>query len=176
VVPGIVVSNSETGAAAFRVEAFVWRLVCRNGLISAKAFHAIHLGARLELGEVAWRDDTRKAEDDATWRKVRDVVDATFSGRGQFQALVGQLRGLTEVPIAKPVEVVDVVATNLSLSEERKTALLRYFAREGDTAYGLVQGITRLAQDFEDPVAQMEAERYAGDLVTAPEAIGRLVA
>lgn len=176
VVPGILVTNSEVGAAAFRVEAFVWRLVCRNGLVSASAFRQVHVGAKLELGEVAWRDDTRQAEDSATWRKVRDIIDATFSGEGKFRELVSRMRATTEIPIAKPLEVTDAVAKNLSLSEDRKTALLRYFSREGDTVYGLVNGITRLAQDLPDHAEQIELERFAGELIANPDSALALAA
>ncbi len=169
VVPGILVTNSEVGAAAFRVEAFVWRLVCKNGLVSERAFHQVHVGAKLELGEVQWQNDTRAFVDGATWRQVRDIVDATFSGQGKFQELLTKLRGATEIPIAKPIQVVDTVARNLSLTEEAKTNLLRYFAVEGDTVYGLVNGLTRLAQYYEDPVQQIEMERFAGNMLAKPE-------
>jgi hypothetical protein len=63
------------------------------------------------------------------------------------------------------VEVVDVTATELTLSDEKKTDLLRYFSKEGDTVFGLVQGITQLAQDFEAYEDQVRLERYAGEVL-----------
>jgi hypothetical protein len=48
VVPGLIVSNSEVGAGAFRVEPFLWRLVCKNGLIGTLRLYQIHLGQKLE--------------------------------------------------------------------------------------------------------------------------------
>jgi hypothetical protein len=57
------------------------------------------------------------------------------------------------------------------LSEERKQDLIRYFAREGDTLFGLVNGISRQAQDFQDVDQQIEVERFAGKALAKPEEV-----
>src|SRR5439155_22108046 len=76
--------------------------------------------------------------------------------------LVEQLRGAAKITIQDPREVVDATAKDLDLSEEKKLDLLRYFAKEGDTVFGLVNGITRLAQDESDFDRRVDLERYAG--------------
>jgi hypothetical protein len=170
VVPGVLVSNSEVGAGAFKVEPFVYRLWCWNAAISEQSLAQVHVGARLQLGEVQWTDNTLRLNDEALWAQVGDVIDATFNP-DTFHKLVEQFKGAKAVEIKKPVEVTEAVAVKLALSEERKTALTRYFAAEGDTLFGLVNGVTRLAQDFEDPDQQTEVERYAGKLLAEPKEI-----
>lgn len=170
VVPGVMVSNSEVGSAAFRVEPFVFRLVCWNGLVGQESLYKVHLGSRMEVGEVVYSDETRRLDDQALWAKVRDVIDATFNP-DVFRGFVAKLRGAKNQEIAKPIEVTDAVAKNLSLSDQSKEALLRYFTVEGHTVYGLVQGVTRLAQDYEDPDVQIEMERAAGEILAKPQAV-----
>jgi hypothetical protein len=164
VVGGLVVSNSEVGDGMFRVEPFLYRLVCSNGLIGTDALYKVHVGQRLEMGRLIYRDDTRRLADAALWSQVKDIIDATFD-QTVLRELVLQLRGTTAIEVEKPSEVTDAVVKDLSLSEKQRDALIRYFAKEGDTVYGLVNGITRLAQDFELAEDQVRLERYAGQIV-----------
>lgn len=170
-VPGLLVSNSEVGAGAFRVEPYVMRLVCWNGLVSEVGLYKVHVGAKMELGEVVYRDDTRDTADELVSKQVRDIIDATFKPE-VLHAQVAKLLGAKEVAIQKPVEVVDAATKYLRLSEKRREDLLRYFAAEGDTLFGLIQGVTRQAQDFADPDQQTEFERAAGAILAKPSLVG----
>jgi hypothetical protein len=165
VVPGLIVSNSDVGAGSFRVEPYVLRLVCMNGAIGEYSLKQIHIGEKLELGEVIFSDQTRSLSDQALWSKVADTIDATFRP-DSFRAMLDQMKGAQNIALPKVVPVVDVVARDLGLSEERKASLLSYFAAEGPTLYGLVQGVTRIAQDAPTADAQTDVERYAGGLLT----------
>lgn len=165
VICGVVVSNSEVGQGAFRVEPFVYRVICKNGLIGTQSLYKIHIGGKLEVGLVnIYRDDTLRALDSGLWKQVRDIVDSTFNPKVQ-QAMIEQLRGSQAIPIEKPQEAIDVTAKNLDLSDKAKLDLLRYFAKEGDTVFGLVNGITRLAQDYSDYDQRVSIERYAGEVL-----------
>ena len=64
--------------------------------------------------------------------------------------------------------VVDTVVKDTQLSKEKRDALLPYFGREGHSVFGLVNGITRLAQDFENADDQVALERYAGRILAEP--------
>ena len=168
VIPGLIVSNSEVGDGAFRVEPFVFRLVCSNGLIGTTSLYRIHLGRELSIGEQILKDDTRKAIDVALWGQVRDTIDATFDGK-ILTALVKRLKDAKEIHIDKPQEVVDVAARDLALSDEKKLDLLRYFGTD-TTQFGFVNAITRLAQDFNNYDDKIRLERHAGELLCAPAA------
>jgi hypothetical protein len=163
IIPGLVVSNSEVGDGAFRVEPFLWRLACNNGLIGTSSLYKIHLGQRLEIGEI-FKDDTRQKMDEALWGQVRDIIDGTFDAK-VLRQMVANLRDAKEKKIENPIEVRDVHAENLQLSERHREDLLRYFSGEGETLFGIVNGITRLAQDFPQVEDQFRLERYAGELL-----------
>jgi Domain of unknown function (DUF932) len=164
VIPGLIVSNSEVGAGAFRVEPFVYRLVCKNGLIGTDTLYKVHLGGRMELGQTVYKDDTLQSMDRALWGQVRDIIEATFD-KTLLHKQIENLRRADKIAIAEPQEALDAVVKDLSLSEEKEKDLLRYFAKEstnGETVFSLVNGITRLAQDSKNYDDRVEIERYAG--------------
>ncbi|MEM2151423.1 MAG: DUF932 domain-containing protein [Candidatus Bathyarchaeia archaeon] len=50
---GLIIRNSEVGASALRIEPFILRKVCNNGLILPYALKKIHLGRQtLEINEI----------------------------------------------------------------------------------------------------------------------------
>ncbi len=164
VVPGLVISNSEVGEGRFTVEPFVFREACSNGLILENTIYKVHLGSRMELGEIVFTDETRRKADDALWSETRDVIDATFDTK-VFKAVIAKLRDAREHKIEKPKEVLDAVVADLEIPQERREDLVRYFAKEGETVFGLVNGITRLAQDMPNYEDQIRLERAAGKIL-----------
>jgi Domain of unknown function (DUF932) len=163
-VPGLIVSNSEVGAGAFRVEPRLFRLVCSNGVIGTDTLYKVHLGSKMEIGQTIYKDDTLQKMDNALWGQVRDIIDATFDAR-LFKKQIENMRNADKVAIKEPQEAVNAVVKDLSLSEEKEKDLLRYFAKEspnGETLFGLINGITRLAQDSKNYDDRIEIERYAG--------------
>jgi hypothetical protein len=170
VVPSLTVTNSEVGAGAYRVEPGVRRLVCYNLAVSESALHQVHLGARLEAGEIDWSAETRRLSDAALASQVKDAIDTVFN-HDAFSAMVKRMVTAKEVVIEKPVDVTDAVSLKLGLSEERKQRLLRYFAIEGYTAFGMGQAVARLAQDAEGADEQVELERQAGVIISRPDEV-----
>ncbi|MEM2914199.1 MAG: DUF932 domain-containing protein, partial [Candidatus Bathyarchaeia archaeon] len=101
---GIIIRNSEVGASALRIEPFILRRVCNNGLILPYTLKRIHLGRQiLEINEINWSDETRELEDRALWSKVRDIIRATFD-RQTFQSWVEKLKESTTKEIKEPTK------------------------------------------------------------------------
>ena len=58
---GLIIRNSEVGASALRVEPFILRKVCGNGLILPYSLKKIHLGRQaLEINDIEWSDETMR--------------------------------------------------------------------------------------------------------------------
>jgi hypothetical protein len=163
---GLILRNSEVGASAFRVEPFILRKVCENGLILEHSLKKVHLGRQQETGEIDWSDETRMLEDKAFWSKVRDVIKATFDGR-IFESWIKRLRESVWVGIEKPVKVVEKIAESLEFSEEKKNQLLMYFSEH--TKYDLVNAVSRLARDMKDTDEQVRLEEFSGRLLASEE-------
>jgi len=157
---GLILRNSEVGASAFRVEPFILRRVCNNGLILEHSLKKIHLGRQtLEIGEIDWSDETRELEDKALWSKVRDIIKATFDGES------------TEVPIENPVEAVYNQVKLVGLSEEQKERLLMHFSEP--TKYGLVNAVTNLASETKN-VDEM-LEEFGGKILASDSKFEKLL-
>ena len=72
---GVEVTNSETGGGAVNVRAVITVLACTNGMVrNSDAFRAVHLGARMDEGQISWGEDTRTAAMDLTKKQVRDAI------------------------------------------------------------------------------------------------------
>lgn len=163
---GLILRNSEVGASSLRIEPFILRKVCNNGLILQHSLKKIHLGRQtLEIGYIDWSDETRELEDKALWSKVRDIIRATFNKQA-FEGWVKRLRESVWIGIEKPIKAVNNIVRHLGLSEEQKNQLLIHFSEH--TKYGLVNAITRLARDQTNADTQVRLEEFAGKILQAP--------
>jgi hypothetical protein len=163
---GIIIRNSEVGASALRVEPFILRKVCGNGLILQQSLKKIHLGRqKVEIGEIEWSDETRELEDRVIWAKVRDIIRATFD-KQIFRSWVKKLRESTEIKIEKPMEAVNNIVSHLGLSEEQKQKLLMHFSEP--TKYGLINAVTNLASQTKNVDEQVRLEEFAGEILQSP--------
>jgi len=163
---GLVIRNSEVGASALRIEPFIFRKVCSNGLILPKTLKKIHLGRQItEIEDIDWSDETKELEDKAFWSKVRDVIRATFD-KQTFQSWVEKLKESTKVEIKKPMEAVNNIVGHLGLSEEQKQKLLMHFSEP--TKYGLINAVTNLASQTKNVDEQIKLEEFAGQILQSP--------
>jgi hypothetical protein len=171
---GLVISNSEVGAGSVRVEPLLYRLICRNGaILNDLALKKYHVGRANGHGEDAiqalLRDETKALNDRAFWATVQDVVRSTLQ-EVTFQQIVARWRDATqEVITSDPVQVVEVTAKRLGLTESERGSVLRHLVAGGDLSrYGLANAITRASQDVDDYDRATDLERLGGQLIELP--------
>ena len=172
---GIAISNSETGHGSLRVEALDFRLVCSNGLISEQAVRKAHLGRSggnldaIEDAREFFRDETREADDRAFFLKVRDAVGSMFN-QERFDKRLNKYREASELMIeADPVKVVEATAKRLTLNKEEESGVLKHLIRGGDLSlFGLVNAVTRLAEDVDSYDRSTELEAFGGRIMALP--------
>lgn len=163
---GVRISNSEVGSGQVVIDTFVYRLWCLNGATVEKNLRRRHVGRRIEGDEVAreiFRDETIKADDEAFFLMVKDVVAAAVN-ESRFAEVVERLRNAGQTP-----EIVDVSAgvteiqKRLTLTDQESKNVLTHLAQGGDlTQYGAIQAVTRTAQDAESYDRSMELEGFGG--------------
>ena len=164
---GLIIRNSEVGASAFRVEPFLLRKVCENGLIRKYALKRIHLGRQTqETGEIDWSDETRELEDKALWAKARDIIRQTFDPK-IFESWTEKLKESAEIVIEKPIKAVNNIVRFAGLREEQKNELLMHFSEH--TKYGLINALTTLARETKSIDEQIRLEEFGGKLLDFPE-------
>lgn len=165
---GVVISNSEVGAGAVRIERLVWRLRCLNGMILPdNKFRANHVGRRVDEGDlIQYADDTKRADDRAVLLKVRDhvqhAVDETV-----FDQHVLRMTGLASSARAEdPVAAVEVLAQKvLNVGEGEQNSILQSLIKGGDlSAWGFLNAVTDQAHKTKDYDRAVEFEAMGGKL------------
>ncbi len=166
---GIVISNSEVGRGALKVEPLVYRLVCLNGMI-AKDFRMskYHVGKATGGNDASefFRDETRQADDRAFFLKVQDTIAAALD-QVQFDHIVNTMREGTERRVeGDPVKVVESVSKAFALTEGEQGNVLNHLITGGSlTQYGLGNAITRMAQDVDSYDRSTDLERVGGQVM-----------
>ena len=167
---GFVVSNSEIGLGALKVEPLVYRLVCKNRLISKDLAHKkYHTGRQVEDTDNAYElysDATLAQDDKAYFMKVQDIV-STAVDETKFMLTVNKLRVAKNLKTGDdPVQTVEVLGDRYVLNKNERASIMRHFIMAGEfTQYGLVNAVTRSSQDVADYNRATELERIGGTLL-----------
>lgn len=164
--PVVEVGNSETGEGSHYVKIGILHAVCVNFATIETAIAGIHLGGRLESG--IYTDETRSAESKAIFLKSRDAVAAAFKPES-FRRLVDSVRGAGKREITSATAAVDLVASRLELTPDKRDSILGHFLLDYQAnALGLASAVTRAAQDDDDPETAGQYEAFAGELMREP--------
>jgi hypothetical protein len=150
---GIMVSNSEVGSGALQVAPLIYRLICKNGMVSPDyGQRRYHVGKRASETEDAFElysDRTKQLDDAAFFMKVKDTVRGVLT-RDVLEKLVEKMRDATQQRLeAKNLaSVVEVTAKHFGYTEGTAGGILRHLIEGGDLSrYGLMNAITRQSQD-----------------------------
>jgi hypothetical protein len=168
---GIVVSNSEVGQGTLRIDEFIYRLVCINGMITGKLVRKTHLGRAsgieaVDSAEEFYRDETRRLDDRAFWAKISDTVDAVFDHE-RFENRLNKLRETTVQAIeGSPQKAIEVVQRRFGLSEDETDGVMKSLIEGGDLSrWGLANAITHQAESAPSYDRATEFEKFGGDLI-----------
>ena len=167
---GFVISNSEVGLGALKVEPLVYRLICKNGLICKDFAHKKYLaGKQVEDTDNSYElysDATLAADDKAYFMKVQDIVSAAID-EVRFELTVDKMRtAKKDILNTSQVEAVEELADRYVLTKKEKAIILGHFVIGQDLSkYGLVNAITRSSQDLGDYNRATELERIGGMLL-----------
>lgn len=172
VISGAAISNSEIGMGALKVERLSYRLVCLNGAISPDAsYRAFHIGARHETSgvEELFSDETLAAEDNTKLLKVRDVLRACASQEAFDKDLNKMREAAGERIQGDPVKAVEILAKKMLLREDERGSVLRHLVEGGDLSrWGVLNAVTRAAQDVESYDRATEMETMGGYILDLP--------
>ena len=170
---GVIVSNSEVGLGAITVSPLVLRLVCSNGMaLPDKTYRKSHVGARIAKDEniiELLSDEAKRADDRAILLKMRDVVRAAMD-ESVFKRTVNRLRDAKATKLeGDPVAAVRELAAKTGLDKTEETGVLRYLIEGGDLSqYGMIQAVTRYAQEPSDYDRASELEYLGGRILDLP--------
>lgn len=171
---GVMITNSEVGLGAVQVSPFMNFLACLNGMVINKAgMRSAHIGTRLDVDDdiaALLADDTRKVLDRGVLLKVRDTVRALLNP-AHHQARVDQMSEQTQQRIVSPnpAVAIEVLANDFQLTEGEQGSVLRHLIEGGDLSrFGLMNAVTRTAEDAGDYDRATELEQLGGRIFELP--------
>lgn len=173
---GVVISNSEVGSGALQVAPMVYRLSCTNGMVMPDhAYQRRHVGrghgGSNDDASVAefFTDETRRADDKALFLKARDTVRGVLSEPGFKKVLDKMKQAAGDKSTADPEKIVERTAKRYDLTEAEGAGVMRHLVDGGDlTRWGLLNAVTRTAQDSKDYDRAVELERAGGMILELP--------
>lgn len=176
---GVMITNSEVGLGAINIKPFANFLICLNGMVRDKAtLRAAHVGRRVEGDEIAalLTDNTKRLEDLAVLSKVRDVIRSAFD-ETRFRQWIDTIEETTKQQIGGDVpKVVEALAEHYTLDQSERSSVLRHLISGGDLSrYGLVNAVTRTAEDAGSYDRATELETIGGNLIELPERDWRVI-
>lgn len=176
---GTQIENSEVGASKFIIRRLYWRLECENGLTSHHIISERHVGQRLGNGvnePVAWKQDTLEAEVIAYNKMIRDVFSNALD-QSTFERELMRMREVEGIEVRDINATVERVIEAVDLRKEDHSKIVTGVARNGLTAWGVINSITGMAHEFEDADRQAEYENAGGKLLDmSPAKLAQLVA
>jgi hypothetical protein len=166
---GGIIQNSEIGFGSLSIQPLLLRKVCDNGLIiNDLAYRKYHVGrkSQQETIDISYSDETNTAIDKAFWLKTRDVIKETVSQTTMDKALK-LIKGAAGLKIEDPQVAMELTSTKLGLNVEESNSVLTHLIKGGDlSSWGMLNAVTRAAQDVESFDRSVELETLASQLLT----------
>ena len=165
IISGFIITNSEVGKGAFEIRPRAVICKCNNGLIvKDERFRRVHLGSKLDAGEIVWSDRTRAKNRDLIVSQVSDAVK-TYLSADYLGVMIEKIAQLKEIELKYPIDAVQNVCKTLGVGEEDKSEILKYFLEDGDhRASGILNAVTRQTQKMDLDLA-FEIEGNVVDLM-----------
>ncbi|WKZ32801.1 MAG: DUF932 domain-containing protein [Thermodesulfobacteriota bacterium] len=159
IIGGLLLTNSETGHKALRVEPRIFRVQCTNGMVIEKlTTRQVHLGNG--------NGGNGELDDDMVYLAIRRSIRELF---GRFGEIVQSLRDSTEIKILNPQGVINNLVKHYGLNETQKENILMAFGSEPESdAYGIANAVTNAAQKEESWEGSLELEKIGGRLLALP--------
>jgi hypothetical protein len=171
---GFIVSNSEIGLGRLTIAPFKNFLACTNGMVVNRYGKAwTHLGSRLKLSEDGMTEmlsaDTRRLENAAILSAFGDILRACLDPE-RHGTWADEISCTVNVRVTDPVRAVENVTRSMALLEEDAKGILNRLIEGADLSqFGLVNAITRHAEDQRSYDRATEIETVGGDVAAMSE-------
>ena len=148
IVPGVSFANSEVGLLAFSIEAFFYRLVCTNGLISKTS------STLSRFKHISNRGLENFPE------TIAGVIEDSLHKQEQFKMS-------RQSPVEDPIRSIEVFASRFGLPQsETEVVRQAYLLEQGATMFHIINAFTRAAQEEHlDTMQSYRLESVGGQIL-----------
>lgn len=149
IVPGVSFANSEVGLLAFSIEAFFYRLVCTNGLISKTS------STFSRFKHISNRGLENFPE------TIAGVIEDSVRKQEQFKLS-------RQSPVENPIRSIEAFARQFGLAQlETEVVCKAYLLEQGATMFHIINAFTRAAQDKHlDTLQSYRLESAGGQILS----------
>lgn len=166
---GIKMRNSGVGASRMFFARLAFRLWCLNGCTNTEvvdSYSRIHRGVRQPEG-ILYRDSTIQKHQELIACEIADTVNCLLAPEA-FEAELDLMRATTERKIeGDVVKAVEQLGKIVTYTQDEGSKILKHLIKGGDlTQWGMLNAVTRYAQDIEDYDRSMEMESIGGKVLT----------
>lgn len=147
---GVIFKNSEVGKGMYTIAPRIITGACQNGNIyTSESIRRMHIGERLDVGEIQWSKETIELEIQSIMSKTRDAFRRWLS-KEFLGKTVEQFEAAAEIKLHYPIDTVVNVAQELALPKKTTQSVIEYLngCGMGDTAFGVIQAFTGVARDL----------------------------
>lgn len=152
ILDGFTVTSSDVGRGSLAMNYFLYRQVCKNGMTITESrgtlFRQAHIGSKMSNGKLELFN-----------RAFNDIDD--LNDLAVDKILKNQEKYLKDYELNMYLEK---ARRELKLSEKSKDNLVQLINGYGNTRWGMLNGITELAQNF-TLEKRLELEAFAGNLM-----------
>ena len=169
IISGFTISNSEVGKGAFEIRPRAVICKCNNGLVvKDDKFRRVHLGSKLDAGEILWSEKTKSKNRELIISQVEDAVQ-TYLSPEYLGVMIEKIAHLNSINLDFPIDAVQNVCKHLSVTDEHKKNILDYFVKDGlPNAAGIYNAVTRESQNM-DIDTQHDVEGAVMELISTPK-------
>ena len=146
--PGFHIRNSEVGYTAIIIDEFSFRLVCLNGMMVTTG------DSRLMYRQ------HRPIEDGVLDKQLGDVFQKVPH---RWEHTRQKLNRMQETVVEEPAKIIDDTLAKMDAPKHFREAAIKAHEEEPlNTQYGVLQAVTRAAQEYDDMDRRFEFEAMAG--------------
>ena len=121
----------------------------------------MHLGGKLEVGQINWSDGTRTKAMELAISKCRDAV-GTFLDPDFFEGLIARVEKRAAAPVTDPAAAIKFVSSKCGFTETQQNDIHAAFhARRAAHLRGVANAVTSAAQEYDNPDQAAELEYAA---------------
>jgi len=151
VYPGFNIRNSEVGFTAITIDEFSFRLVCLNGMMITTGDSRLMYRRHVPI------------EDAQLDKQLKDVFDKAPIRWEKTRQLMSKTQG---VLLANPAQIIEDELKRLDAPKHfRDLAVKKHEEEPLKNGYGVLQAITRAAQEYEDMDKRFEFEAMGGKIL-----------
>jgi hypothetical protein len=170
---GFKITNSETGNGSFSIAPDLVIEICGNHLTcNADALRSVHLGSRMDEGEIQWSHSTQRKMLELVASKAKDAV-TKFLSPGYLETKIRELTELSGTPVTSAADTIKEVTAKGGFPQDMADDILNLYIAGGQTtAGGVMQAVTAQAQRVEDADRAAELEAFGMEALALAARIG----